>query len=75
MARIGYREALGLELKRGWPPADPAPSKADLVRLYVKDALSVRDVAAVLKTTKDADPGLPEVGDARKRLEGLKSST
>ena len=60
-----------MELKLGWPPAATAPSKAHLVRLYVKDSLSVRDVAAVLKTTKDADPGTPEVQDARKSLAGL----
>jgi hypothetical protein len=72
MARVRYREALGLELKRGWPPAGPAPSKAHLVRHYVKESLSVLDVAAVLKMTKDADPGLPEVEDARKRLAGLR---
>jgi len=54
MARIKYQEALGLEVKRGRPPIGPAPSKADLVKLYVEESRSVRDVAAVLGTTKDA---------------------
>ena len=54
MARIKYQEAIGLEVKRGRPPAGPAPSKADLAKLYVKESRSVRDVAAVLGTTKDA---------------------
>jgi hypothetical protein len=42
-----------------------------LVRHYGKKSLSVLDIAAVLKTTKDANPGLPEVEDARKRLAGV----
>jgi len=54
MARIKYQEAAGLIVKRGRPPAGPAPSKADLVRLYVKEGRAVRDVAAVLGCSKDA---------------------
>ena len=46
MARIKYKEAAGLEVKRGRPPVGPAPSKAALVKLYVKESRSVRDVAA-----------------------------
>ena len=53
MARIKYQEAIGLEVKRGRPPAGPAPSKADLVQLYVKEDRSVRDVAAALGCSKD----------------------
>ena len=54
MARIKYQEAAGLEVRRGRPPAGPTPSKADLIKLYVREGRSVRDVAAVLGTTKDA---------------------
>lgn len=54
MARIKYQEAAGLEVKRGRPPIGPAPSKADLVKLYVKEGQSVRDVAAALGCSKDA---------------------
>ena len=53
MPRIKYREAIGLEVKRGRPPAGPAPSKADLVKLYVKEERSVRDVAEALGCSKD----------------------
>jgi hypothetical protein len=53
MARIKYQEAAGLEVKRGRPPAGPLPSKADLVKLYVKESRSIRDVARVLGCTKD----------------------
>jgi transposase-like protein len=68
MARIKYQEAAGLEVKRGRPVGPrPAPSKADLVKLYVKEEQSVRDVAAVLGYSKDAvHRGLKQYGiDAR----------
>jgi transposase len=41
------------EVKRGRPPVGPAPSKADLIKLYVKGGMSVRDVAAALGCSKD----------------------
>jgi len=53
MSRIKYQEAAGLEMKRGRPPAGPAPSKADLARLYIKARLSPRDTAAALGVSKD----------------------
>ena len=54
MGRIKYQEAIGLEVKRGRAPLGPAPSKADLVQLYVKEGRSVRDVAIALGCSKDA---------------------
>jgi len=54
MPRIKYKEAIGLEVKRGRPSAGPAPSKANLVKLYVKEERSVRDIAAALGCSKDA---------------------
>jgi transposase-like protein len=54
MARIKYKEAIGLKVKRGRPAAGTSPSKADLIRLYVKESRSVRDVAATLGCSKDA---------------------
>jgi transposase-like protein len=53
MARIKYLEALGREVKRGRPPVGPAPSRADLVKLYVKEGCAVREVAAALGCSKD----------------------
>lgn len=53
MTRIRYQEAAGLEVKRGRPSAGPAPSKEDLVRLYVKEGKSIREVADVLGCSKD----------------------
>lgn len=54
MGRIKYKEAIGLDVKRGRPPAGTAPSKAALVKLYAKEERSVRDVAATLGCSKDA---------------------
>ena len=54
MGRIRYLEAIGREVRRGRPTIGPPPSKADLVRLYVKEGHSVRDVAAALGCSKDA---------------------
>jgi transposase len=53
MTRIKYQEAAGLIVRRGRPPAGQTPSKADLVRLYVQEGQSVRDVAAALGCSKD----------------------
>ena len=54
MSRIKYREAIGQEVKRGRPRIGPTPSKADLVRLYIREGRSVREVARILGVTKDA---------------------
>jgi hypothetical protein len=54
MTRIKYQEAASLEVKRGRPPIGLTPSKADLVKLYVKEGQSVRDVAMALGCSKDA---------------------
>jgi hypothetical protein len=51
MAGIKYQEAIGRRPKRGRPAAGPAPSKADLVKLYVQEGRTVREVAAVLETS------------------------
>jgi hypothetical protein len=65
MARIKYQEVIGLEVKRGRPPAGPSPSRTDLVKLYVKEERSVRDVAAALGCSKDAvHRGLKQYGIA-----------
>jgi len=53
MGRIKYKEAIGLEVKRGRPTERPAPTKTDLVRLYVLEGRSVRDVAEALNCSKD----------------------
>jgi len=40
-------------VKRGRPPVGPPPSRADLIKIYVKESRSVRNVAAVLGCSKD----------------------
>ena len=53
MARIKYKEALGLEVKTGRPSTGQTPSKEDLVRLYLKEGRSIREVAQALGRSKD----------------------
>jgi DNA invertase Pin-like site-specific DNA recombinase len=54
MGRIKYQEAAGLIVKRGRPTDRPTPLKEDLVRLYVLEGRSIRDVSEALGCTKDA---------------------
>jgi hypothetical protein len=54
MGGIKYLEAIGKKPKRGRPKAGPSPSKADLVKLYIEEEKSIRDVAAALECSKDA---------------------
>ena len=53
--------------KRGRPAIGPRPSKADLVKIYVREERSVRDVAVFLDCSKSAvHRGLKQYGiDAR----------
>jgi len=53
MVRIKYKEAAGLEVKKGKPSIGMKPSKADLKKLYVKESISIREVAKVLDCSKD----------------------
>jgi len=53
MARIKYKEAAGLEVKRGRPSISQKPSKAELRRLYVRESKSIREVAEIIGCTKD----------------------
>jgi hypothetical protein len=53
MSRIKYQEAAGLEVKRGRPPVGPPPSRADLVKLYVREGRAIRDIAEALGCSKD----------------------
>lgn len=53
MVRIKYKEAAGLEVKKGKPSIGMKPSKADLKKLYIKESKSIREVADVLGCSKD----------------------
>lgn len=48
-----YKEAIGLEVKKGKPSLRKKPSKTELEKLYVKEKNSIREVAEVLGCTKD----------------------
>lgn len=53
MAIIKYKEAAGLEVKKGKPSIGMKPSKADLKKLYIRESKSIREVADVLGCSKD----------------------
>jgi predicted DNA-binding protein YlxM (UPF0122 family) len=53
MARIKYKKAAGLEVKRGKPPIGKKPSKIELKKLYIKESRSIREVAEILGCSKD----------------------
>ena len=53
MSRVKYKEAIGLEVKRGRPPSGKKPSKAIIEKLYLKESRSIREVAEHLGCSKD----------------------
>ena len=53
MARIKYKEALGLGVRRGKPPIGNKPGEKELRRLYVRESKSIREIAGLLGCTKD----------------------
>jgi transposase len=53
MARIKYKEAVGLEVKRGKPPIGNKPGERVLRRLYIRESMSIREIARQLGCTKD----------------------
>ena len=53
MPRIKYKEAIGLEAKRGKPAIGKRPEKAKLKKLYVKESMSIREIAENLGCSKD----------------------
>ena len=54
MPRIKYQEAIGLEVKRGRPSSAKKPEREELLRLYVQESRSIRDIAQLLGCKKDA---------------------
>lgn len=74
MAAIKYKEALGMEVKRGRPGIGKKPLKKELQRLYIKESRSIRDVAKILGCSKDmVFDTLKEYGTER-RNQGVKRS-
>lgn len=53
MARIKYKEAAGLEVKKGRPPRGTISGKTELEKLYTQESLSIREIAEILGCTKD----------------------
>jgi transposase len=53
MARLKYKEAARLEVKRGKPPIGKKPEKKDLRMLYLRELKSIREIAETLDCSKD----------------------
>ncbi|MFX0135151.1 MAG: hypothetical protein ACFFDN_16025 [Candidatus Hodarchaeota archaeon] len=53
MTRIKYKEAIGLEVKRGRPSSAKKPSKEVIEKLYAKESRSIREIAEQLRCSKD----------------------
>jgi len=53
MARLKYKEAAGIEAKKGKPSAGKKPEKTELKKLYIKESRSIREAAEILGCTKD----------------------
>jgi transposase len=53
MARLKYKEAAKLEVKRGKPPIGKKPEKKDLQMLYIRELKSIREIAEILICSKD----------------------
>ena len=53
MARIKYKEAAGIKVKRGRPTKSRKPNKADLLMLYIKESKSIREIAEIIGCSKD----------------------
>lgn len=53
MARIKYKEAADLEVKSGKPAYGKKPNKEHLQKLYLNESKSIREVAEILKCSKD----------------------
>ena len=53
MPRLKYKEAIGLEAKKGKPAIGKRPEKAELKKLYIKESKSIREIAETLGCSKD----------------------
>lgn len=53
MSRIKYKEAAGLEVKKGKSSIGEKPTKKELKKLYIMETWSIREVAEILGCTKD----------------------
>jgi uncharacterized protein YjcR len=53
MPRIKYMEAVGLEVRRGRPSSAKKPEREVLLKLYIQESRSIREIADLLGCKKD----------------------
>ena len=51
--RIPYQKAIGQKTKRGRPSIGNKPEKKELIKFYIKEAKSIREIAELLGCSKD----------------------
>lgn len=51
--RIPYKKSIGQEAKPGRPSLGKKPDKKELIKLYKKESRSIREIAEILKCSKD----------------------
>ncbi len=58
MARIRYKEAVGLKAKRGKLAKGRNPTKVELEKFYIEESKSIREIAELLGCSKDMVYGI-----------------
>jgi len=53
MTRIKYKEAAGLRVKKGRPAKGKKPKKETLIKLYIDESKTIREVADIMGCSKD----------------------
>lgn len=51
--RIPYKKTIGQKTKLGRPPVGNRPEKKELIKLYIKEEKSIREIAKHLRCSKD----------------------
>lgn len=51
--RIQYKKVIGQKTKRGRPSKGNKPEKKELIKLYINEAKSIREIAEHLECSKD----------------------
>lgn len=53
MARIRYKEAIGIKVRKSKPSIEKRPDKKKLKRLYIEESKFIRKIAITLGCSKD----------------------
>lgn len=71
--RILYKKAIGQKVKPGRPPTGKKPEKKELLKLYIKETKSIREIAEHLGCSKDIVYRCLKENDIKRRPENKRS--